>query len=385
MSMFGSFVLADIPAEFAPLRRQVRALANRVKADLSSSVRARSWGGFDREFTRELGRAGLLGMTVPVEYGGQGQGAFARFIVVEELLAAGAPVAAHWIADRQSAPLLMSFGNEAQKRRFVPGICSGKLLFCIGMSEPNAGSDLANIRSRVEKTEAGWVLNGQKVWTTNAHLDDFMIALVRSSGGVEDRHRGLSQFIVDLKLPGVSIRPIRDVAGDTHFNEVFFDQVELPEDALLGEEGNGWAQCTAELAFERSGPERIYSSIVLLEAWVDHLRRVGRLDDATTALVGQLIAELAILRDMSIGCTALLAEGASPVVEASIIKDLGTAHEQSVPRLIGDDLASHPTEQVSAELTRTILYLLDVAPSFSLRGGTREILRGIIARGLGLR
>jgi len=211
-----------------------------------------------------------------------------------------------------------------------------------------------------------------------------MIALVRTSGGPEDRHAGLSQLIVDLSLPGISIRPIKDLTGDEHFNEVFFDGVELPGDSLIGAEGQGWAQVTAELAFERSGPERIYSSLVLLDGWLAHLRKAGRTDDATAALVGGFVARLAALRAMSLACTARLAAGESPVVEASLVKDLGTAFEQDLPLAIADDLASHD-EPVDADLMRALTYVTRVAPSFSLRGGTREILRGIIARGLGLR
>jgi alkylation response protein AidB-like acyl-CoA dehydrogenase len=240
------------------------------------------------------------------------------------------------------------------------------------------------VRTRAERTASGWRVNGQKIWTTNSMHSDYMIALVRTSGTAEDRNAGLSQLIIDLKAPGVTIKPITDLTGDAHFAEVFFDHVELGEDALVGAEGQGWHQVTAELAFERSGPERIYSSIVLLDAWVRHLKAVGRMDGATAALLGGLTARLTVLRAMSIACTARLAAGESPVVEASLVKDLGTALEQELPKLIGDDLASH-AEPLDAELYRTLIYVTHVAPSFSLRGGTREILRGIIARGLGLR
>ena len=252
------------------------------------------------------------------------------------------------------------------------------------MSEPGAGSDLAAVRTRAERSEGGWRLTGQKIWTTGAQHADYMIALVRTSGGPEDRHAGLSQVIVDLKLPGITVRPIEDLAGDEHFNEVFFDGVELADDALIGAEGQGWSQVTAELAFERSGPERIYSSLVLLDGWLAHLRKAGRNDDATAALVGGYVARLAALRAMSLACTARLAAGESPVVEASLVKDLGTSFEQELPIAIADDLASHDNP-VDPDLMRALTYITRVAPSFSLRGGTREILRGIIARGLGLR
>ena len=383
--MFDTLSLSHIPGNDEALRPAIKALIAQTVNGLPPSLRARSWMGHDAVFSRALGEAGFLGLTLPIEYGGGGLGPFARFVVVEELLSVGAPVAAHWIGDRQSAPLILNYGTEAQRQHYIPPICRGEIFFCIGMSEPGAGSDLASVRTRADPTQGGWRLNGQKLWTSGAMHCDYMIALVRTSGTADDRHAGLSQMIVDLKAPGVTVQPIRDLAGDEHFAEVFFDDVALAPDALIGAEGGGWAQVTAELAFERSGPERIYSSVVLIDAWLTHVRRSGRESEMTTALVGQLTAELATLRALSIAVTARLAAGESPVTEASLIKDLGTAFEQSVPVLIADDLGRYPGEAVDPELIRTLAYVSAIAPSFSLRGGTREILRGIVARGLGIR
>jgi alkylation response protein AidB-like acyl-CoA dehydrogenase len=384
-TLFDTLTLAALPDADEAIRPAIRAVIDAAVAGVPMDVRARSWQGFDAGFSRALGKAGFLGLTLPEHYGGAGKGPFARFVVVEELLSAGAPVAAHWIADRQSAPLILNYGTEAQREFYLPRICRGEAFFCIGMSEPGSGSDLASVRTRAERTASGWRVNGQKIWTTNSMHSDYMIALLRTSGTSADRHAGLSQLIIDLKSPGITIRPITDLTGDQHFAEIFFDNVELAEDALIGAEGQGWGQVTAELAFERSGPERIYSSVVLLDGWIAHLQAVGRSDDATAERVGELTARLGVLRAMSIACTARLAAGESPVVEASLVKDLGTSFEQALPLMIGDDLAGHPDEPVSAELYRALLYTTHVAPSFSLRGGTREILRGIIARGLGLR
>lgn len=383
--MFDTLTFSRLPEADEALRPVVKAIIAETVADLPLDVRSRSWNGFDAAFSRRLGQAGLLGLTLPKQYGGQERGPFARFVVVEELLSAGAPVAAHWIADRQSAPLILNYGTEEQRQFYLPRIARGEALFCIGMSEPGSGSDLASVRTRAERTADGWVVNGQKIWTTNSMHSDYMIALLRTSGKAEDRHAGLSQLIIDLKSPGVTIRPIVDLTGDAHFAEVFMENVELPADALVGKEGEGWKQVTAELAFERSGPERIYSSVVLIDAWIRHLQEIGRSDDAAFELAGRLTAQLATLRAMSLACTARLAAGESPVVEASVVKDLGTSFEQDIPVVIGNDLASHPDEPVGAELYRALLYVTHIAPSFSLRGGTREILRGIIARGMGLR
>jgi hypothetical protein len=383
--VFESLSLSAVPTEDEELREPVRAFIRNAIAGMPLDLRARSWMGFNAEFSRKLGAAGFLGMTMPVQYGGAARSVFARFVVVEELLAVGAPVAAHWITDRQSAPLLLNYGSEKQRQEHLPKICRGERFFAVGLSEPGAGSDLANVRSNAKRTANGWIMNGHKIWTSNAIHCEYMIALLRTSGNAEDRHKGLSQVLVDLRSPGITIRPIVDLTGDSHFAEVFFDDVKLPDDALVGLEGQGWDQVTAELAFERSGPERIYSCVMLLDAWIDHLQTIDRCDSATMALVGRLTGELAVLRSVSLACTAQLALGESPVVEASLIKDLGTAFEQDLPLVIGNDLAGHPDELVDAELYRALLYVTHIAPSYSLRGGTREILRGIIARGLGLR
>lgn len=378
--------LTTIPAQDETLRAEVRAFLQTALRDMGPAARARSWLGYDAQFSRRLAERGWLGMTLPPEYGGAGRGPYARFVLSEELLAAGAPVSAHWIADRQSGPLILKYGTEAQKRHYLPRICKAEAFFCIGMSEPDSGSDLASIRSRALRSGDGWLLNGSKIWTTNAHRSHYMIALVRSSGSAADRHQGLSQIIVDLSLPGVTVRPIEDMAGDAHFSEVFFDNVLCPADALIGEEGKGWTQVNAELAFERSGPERLYSSMVLLQCWLEHCRRApAAAGPDAAALLGRLVSWLAVLRALSIALTGRLARGESPAIEAALVKDLGTEMEQAIPRLIGDALASGAGLPVPGPLLETLAYLEQMAPTFSLRGGTREILRGIIARGLGLR
>lgn len=387
--MINDLPLVAIPAQDEAMRLEVRRFARNYVAGVAPELRARSWMGFDAEFSRQLAARGWLGLTLPVEHGGRGRGHFARFVVVEELLAAGAPVSAHWIADRQSGPLIAKYGSEAQKAFYLPKICKAEAFFCIGMSEPNSGSDLASVGSRAEQTKHGWRLNGRKIWTTNASRSHYIIALVRTSGSPADRQKGLSQFIVDLSLPGVTIRPIRDLAGDAHFSEIFFDDVELGDDALIGAEGCGWEQVTSELAFERTGPERLYSSIVLFEEWLLALRqraRSGSPTEATsTVLLGRFACHLAVLRTMVISVTGKLAQGQSPIIEAALVKDLGTELEQAMPVLIADALAETPDHDIEASLAKTLAYVSQVAPTFSLRGGTREILRGMIARGLGLR
>ena len=366
----------DIPA----LRQQVRDLVAKHEASWPIELRANCWFSFDEEFSKALGAAGLLGMTWPKQYGGHERTLLERYVVLEELLAAGAPAGLHWIADRQTGPLLLRYGTEAQREKYLPGMARGEIYACIGLSEPGSGSDLASVRTSAKKTNEGWRINGQKVWTSGAHKSHAALTLLRTEEGSE-RQAGLSQMMIDLDTPGITIRPIIDMTGTHHFNEIWFEDVLLPHDALVGTEGNGWKQVVAELALERSGPERYLSSHMLLVALIDAM---GPEPDAPTAqLIGRLTAEMWTLRQMSMSTIAKLAAGEDPVVEAAIVKDLGNAYEQALPRMVqaavSADLAG------KSDLSRLLTWILVASPSFSLRGGTPEVLRGIIAKGLGLR
>ena len=369
----------DWPGTAPDLREQVRALVA-AHGERDPVRRANCWTKANPQFSKKLGEAGLLGMTWPKEYGGHERSQLERYVVIEELLAAGAPVGAHWIADRQSGPLLLRLGNEELKRRWVPEIARGEAFACIGLSEPGSGSDLASVRTTARRDGSDWVIDGQKVWTSGAHVSHFMIALVRSEAGSE-RQQGLSQFVIPMDTPGVTVKPITDLTGAHEFNEVFFDAVRRPAHALLGEEGAGWKQATAELSLERSGPERYLSSMVLFLELVRHAETAQ--DPALAELVGRLAAEAWTLRLMSASVAAKLARGEDPALEATMVKDLGNSYEQAIPQLVQ---AAVDWERIDAQVVQAVcFYLLQVSPSFSLRGGTREIVKGIIARGLGLR
>lgn len=371
-------LVSTTPAQ-ADLRQEVRAFLAETLADLPARERARSWIGFDAGFSAKLGARGWLGMTLPKAYGGHERSAVDRHIVVEELLAAGAPVAAHWIADRQSAPLILRNGTEDQRRSILPRIAAGTCFFGIGMSEANSGSDLASVRTRAEKTADGYLLNGTKLWTTYGHKAHYMIVFCRT-GKSDDRHGGFSQVLVDMSLPGITVSPVLDIAGEHHFNEVSFEDVALPTDALLGKEGDGWAQVMSELAFERSGPDRFLSSFVLVDELLRCLKRAPA--GGETAELGRVVARLMVLRQMSLSVAGRLARGEQPVLAAAIVKDLGALFEQDVPEIARRILH---TDAADPEYAAVFQRILLAAPSYSLRGGTREILRGIIARGLGLR
>jgi len=379
---------AELPPRAAGLRADVRAFLAEEQAAGSWHPRPDVWlSGWDERFSRELGRRGWLGITVPREYGGHGGSPLDRYVVTEELLAAGAPVAAHWVADRQIGPSLLRFGTEQQRQRYLPRIAAGQCYFGIGMSEPDSGSDLASVRTRAARVEGGWRLSGTKVWTSGAHRAHAFFTLARSAPRDEaNRHAGLSQFIVELGSPGVTIRPIPLLTGAHDFNEVVFDEVFVPDAMVLGEVGAGWHQVTSELAFERSGPERFLSTFPLLVALVGELcAGAGPVPDGARRELGALVARLWTLRRMSLAVAGSLASGSAPELAAAVVKDLGTRFENEIidaARLLvaipADPGAAHGYARMLAD---AVLH----APGFTLRGGTNEVLRGIVARGLGLR
>ena len=376
------FEPCQLPEETKTLRAEVREFLEENLEGVPAVTKAATWQGFDADFSRKLGECGWIGMTWPKKYGGHERSALDRYVVLEEMLAAGAPVAAHWIGDRQSGPLLLRYGTEEQRQQFMPAIARGEGYYCIGMSEPDSGSDLASMRTKAERVGGGWIINGSKLWTTHAHRCNQMVALIRTNPDSEGKHTGLSQFLLDMETDGIDPRPIRDLSGSEHFNEVVFKVVYVPGDRLVGEEGQGCLQVMAELAFERSGPERYLSSFLLLREMV---KAVDSSNQSARDLVGRCIAHMATLRQMSLSVAGMLNDGKAPALEASVVKDLGTSFEQDLPELVHDLLGIEPDPGGKTDLSQVLSYLTQVAPSFSLRGGTREILRGIIARGLGLR
>lgn len=367
------------PETAQSLREEVRAFLSDERDAGSFVPSVDTWlGGFDPTFSRKLGERGWLGMTWPERYGGHERSSLERFVVIEELLAAGAPVAAHWVADRQTGPTLLRFGTEEQRQRYMPAIARGERYFAIGMSEPDSGSDLASVRTRaVPAGDGGFRVSGTKVWTSGAHRCHHMLTLVRSGADSHDRHAGLSQFIIDLDAPGVTVRPIPLMTGEHHFNEVVLDDVHVPESHIVGRIGEGWEQVTSELGFERSGPERFLSTMPLV---TEFAMRGPDLDEASTETLGGLAAELWAVRQLSTRVAAALDAGEAPDVEAALIKDVGTRLEQASIEAIRRCVPADEDGVLRELLDRSVMH----APGFTLRGGTNEILRVVVARGLGL-
>jgi alkylation response protein AidB-like acyl-CoA dehydrogenase len=332
----------------------------------------------DQAFSQKLAERGWLGMALPRQYGGGDRTAAERFIVVEELLRWGAPVGYHWVADRQSGPMIARFGNQAQKQRFLPAICRAETSFSIGMSEPEAGSDLAAVQTKAERVDGGWVLTGTKLWTGGAHVNDWFVVLCRTSDEA-DKHAGLSQLIVSLEADGLTARPIAYMDGSEFFCEVTLDGVFVPDDLVLGEVGSGWAQNTSELAFERAGPERWLSTYLLVEQL---LREDRAGTERAQEVLGETLAQWWAIRALSLSVARLIDAGQAPVAESALVKELGTRFEQHVLDAVWGLLELEVDPGSNSELERLLAAAILAAPSFTIRGGTNEILRSVAARAL---
>jgi hypothetical protein len=366
------------PSELA-LKREVRAfLTSELVGERPMGLGM--FGVHDPAFSKKLGGAGFLGMSLPKEYGGQGRTAVERFVVTEELLAAQAPVGAHWVAERQSGPGILRYGTEEQKRRFLPAIAAGECYFSIGMSEPDAGSDLASVRTKAERVEGGWSVTGTKVWTTNAQNNHFFAVLCRTSPLTDKKHEGLSQLLVDLRGEGVRISPIMTMDGKAEFAEVAMENVFVPDGMVLGDIGSGWHQVTSELSFERAGPDRWLSPWGLITGL---LRVIGpKVDSATSEALGGLMARQKVIRRLSLSVARMIDAGQNPGTEAALMKDLATIFEQDVVEVVRLVL-DRESDQLNPELLNSLMVgAILTGPTWTLRGGTTEILRSMISRGL---
>jgi len=378
-----------LPAHCQELRREVRDfLAGEIKAGAFDPKSPKTSAAQRRDFAKKVAARGWIGMTWPKIYGGQERSFLERYVVTEEMRVANAPVQQFFVADRQSGPTLIRYASEAIKRDVLPRIVRGELCFCIGMSEPNSGSDLFAAKTKATPVAGGWLLNGAKIWTSNAHVADYMIGLFRTSPSTkENRRHGLTSLLVDMKTPGITCNPIGQIGGTRDFNEVVFQDAFIPESHLIGEIDGAWKQATSELAYERSGPERFLETFDALQALADVVDETAAADARLSVGLGRLVSQLHTLRRMSISVAGMLAVGKEPMVEAAIVKDVGTVWEQAMPHRVRDlatflqDEEKFPIQVLQQRLRRQI----HVAPKLTIQGGTTEVLRGIIARGLGLR
>ena len=360
----------DLPADVAALAHEARAVAIDLaaQADLTED----SWLiGNDPDVARELGARGWLGMTWPEAEGGHGRSALERFVVFEQLISHGAPIASSWFADRQIGPTLLQYGTAEQRVRFLPEIVAGTSAWCIGMSEPDAGSDVASLRTRAERSGDDWVITGRKVWTSGAAHADWCYLVARTDPDAPP-HAGLSEFLVDMRSPGIEVSPIVDMTGNQHFCEVTFEEVRVPGDLLVGTPNGSFKQIMRQMEHERGGIDRLVSNRALYEEARAHA-------DHHDPLVRQEIAQLESL--YRIGRLLVLREmlGQAPAGFSSATKTICTEHEQRVANFCGR--VAGPQAMLWNRVSRNICY----APGYTLMGGTTQILRNILGeRVLGL-
>ena len=364
-----------LPPELEALAAEAR----QVGRDLADrcDIREDSWiAGHDEAVAKDLSARGWIGMTWPTEAGGGGRTVMERFVVFEELIAAGAPIAAAWFADRQIGPTFLEFGTPEQQERFLPGILSGESMWGIGMSEPDAGSDVASIRTRAVRDGDEWVVDGQKIWTSGAAHADFVYLVARTDPDAKP-HQGLSELVVDLRSPGVTVKPIVDMTADDHFCEVYFDSVRVPAANLVGEENGSFKQIMRQMEHERGGIDRLVSNRRLYED-------VLAVADMSDPLLRQEAARLET--DYRLGRLLVIREvlGQAPKGFSAATKTFCTEHEQRVAEFCARALG--PAAQagdpgLSARLRRNLAY----APAYTIMGGTTNILRNILGeRVLGL-
>jgi alkylation response protein AidB-like acyl-CoA dehydrogenase len=369
----------DLPPDLLTLSKEATAVA--VEAAARLDFPEDSWiVGHSAEFAQELGRRGWIGMTWPVEEGGHGRSALERFVVFEALIANGAPIAAMWFADRQMGPTLLQFGTPEQRRRFLPDIAAGTSMWCIGMSEPDAGSDVASLRTRAVRDADHWVVTGQKVWNSGAAFADWCYLVVRTDPDAP-KHAGLSELIVDMRSPGVKVSPIEDMTGNRHFCEITFEDVVVPVENLVGELNGSFRQLMRQMEHERGGIDRLVSNRMLyrdlLESGLvdgdDPLTR----QDVAALETGYRIGRLLVLRETL---------GQAPRGFSAATKTFCTEFEQRVAAFCGRIAGPAATlwgadHGLGGRIARNICY----APAYTIMGGTAEILRNILGeRVLGL-
>jgi len=331
-----------------------------------------SWiNGYSKEFAHELAAEGWIGMTWPAEFGGGGHPPIDRLIVGEELIKAGAPIAAMWFADRQMGPALIAYGRPDQQAEYLPRILSGETTWCIGMSEPNAGSDLASLATRAERVGDEWVINGQKIWTSFGEVADYCYLICRTSVDGPP-HAGISEIIVPMTTPGIEVRTITDMTTNQHFCEVYFTDVRVPAGNLVGTEGAAFKQTMRQLEHERGGIDRLMSNHAL------YLMARERAD-TTDPRIRQEIA--ALETQYRIGRILVIREvlKQAPAGFSAATKCFCTEHEtrvaQFVARIFGADA------MLWDDVTRGLCY----APGYTIMGGTSNVMRNILGeRVLGL-
>ena len=341
-----------------------------------------------RAWSKALHAAGYAGLTWPAEHGGRGLSPAYQAIYAEESALAEAPDHAGVIGLGMVGPAIVHYGTDAQKATHLPRILSGETIFCQGFSEPDAGSDLASVRTRARRTDDGYVVDGEKVWSSYAHLADYCLLLARTDPDAA-KHRGLTCFLLDMRAPGVEVRPLRQLSGDTDFNQILLTGVELPEDSVLGEPGQGWRVALTTLAHERGtfGITLTARLAVQLDRLVKTAKACGAdTDPRVRAEIAELYVDLQGLRFTGYRALAAMERTGEPGPESSILKLRWSRANQRAGalalRLLGPGAAADRTDAFWGGYWQHHRLR---SRANSIEGGTSEILRGIVAeRVLGL-
>ena len=349
--------------------------------------------GYSPEFTRKVAQKGWIGLTWPEEYGGQGRSNVDRFILTEEMLRYGAPAACHWFADRQIGGSILRYGTEEQKKELLPKILRGEAYIGLGMSEPEAGSDLAAVKTRATEDGDDYILDGQKMWTSCGMFMNY-IYLVARTDPEAPKHRGISEFVVDVSLPGITITPTIDITGSQAWAEVFFDGMRIPKKCLIGEKNRGFYQIVNQLAYERAGLERLMANYPLFDAIIKFAKETKRMgkslsqDRLIRYKLAQLQVEFEIGRLLTYRVALVIDKGSTPTVEAAMAKAYSTTFEQHLASTAMEILGLYGQVTAGSKWVP----ILGMAPhsylgskGYSLQAGASEVLRNIVAeRGLGL-
>jgi alkylation response protein AidB-like acyl-CoA dehydrogenase len=363
----GSMLDFSLPPELEELRARVRAVA--LEGVATYGAHTDSWiNGYSEEFSKVLAEHGWIGMTWPTEFGGGGRPNIERIVMGEEMIKVGAPIAASWFADRQMGPGLIAYGTPDQQAEFLPGMLSGETTWCIGMSEPDSGSDLASLKTSAVRDGNEWVINGQKIWTSFAAVADYCYLIGRTSSEGPP-HRGVSEIIVPMDRPGIEVRPIKDMTTNAHFCEVYFTDVRVPIENLVGVEGDAFKQTMAQLEHERGGIDRLVSNRPLFDRAVE----VADTDDPR---VRQEIAQLEI--GYRLGRILVYREALkqAPAGFSAATKCFCTEHEQRVADFAASQLGMSAT--ADSDLAKAINY----SPAYTIMGGTSDIMRNILGERL---
>ncbi|MEE2683072.1 MAG: acyl-CoA dehydrogenase family protein [Actinomycetota bacterium] len=358
------------PADWLELQERARIVARKGVERFGSYDD--SWiNGYSKEFSKVLAAEGWLGMTWPVEYGGGGRPGIERMIVAEEMMKVGAPIAASWIADRQMGPSICQYGTEGQQKQFLPEMLTGESTWCIGMSEPDSGSDLASLQTTAVRDGDHYVVNGQKIWTSIAAYSDYCYLIVRTSHEGPP-HRGLSELIVPMDSTGIEVRTIVDAVRNEHFCEIFFTDVKVSTENLVGEENKAFAQTMSQLENERGGIDRLMSNWMLFEKACEKA-------DKENPLVRQEIAQLETGYRIGRNLVYRGAMGQSMPGFSAATKCFCTEHEQRVANFASRVLG--PSAVSGEMMEESIAY----APAYTIQGGTSDVMRNILGeRVLGL-